>query len=71
MHELQDFRGMTDQDLAVLGLNDVAYIKGVLVDGKIAYAVHAADGARIAVMAERDVAFAAVRQGDMEPVSVH
>ncbi len=71
MHELQGFRGMTDQDLAVLGLNDVAYVKNVLVGGKIAYAVHAADGARIAVMAERDVAFAAVRQGDMEPVSVH
>lgn len=71
MHELQDIRGMTDQDLAVLGLNDVAYVKNILVDGKTVYAVHAADGAQIAVMAEREVAFAAVRQGDMEPVSVH
>lgn len=71
MHELQDIRGMTIQDLAVLGLNDVAYIKDVLVDGKTVYAVHAADGAQIAVMAEREVAFAAVRQNDMEPVSAH
>lgn len=71
MQELQDLRGMTVQDLAVLGLNDVAYVKTIQVEGETAYSVHAADGAQIAVMDDRDVAFAAIRQGDMEPVSVH
>ena len=71
MHELQYFRGMTVQDFAVLGLNDVAYVKTVELDGRTAYSVHAADGAPITVMDDRDVAFAAIRQGDMEPVSVH
>ena len=35
------------------------------------FALHLADGRRVAVMDSRDVAFAAARQHDMEPVSVH
>ena len=58
-------------DLALLGMEDVAYIKHVVEDGVSAYAVHAADGTRMALIADRDVAFATVRQHDLEPVSVH
>ena len=58
-------------ELALLGMEDVAYIKHVVVDGASGYAVHAADGTRIALIADRDVAFATVRQHDLEPVSVH
>ena len=43
----------------------------VFVEGNTAYAVHAADGTEIAVMANRDIAFAAIRQNDLRPVSVH
>ena len=35
------------------------------------FALHLADGRRVAVMDSRDLAFAAARQHDMEPVSVH
>jgi hypothetical protein len=49
----------------------VAYVKAVSTEGGIAYAVHAADGTEIAVMADRDIAFAAIRQNDLRPVSVH
>ncbi|MEL7029951.1 MAG: DUF1150 family protein [Pseudomonadota bacterium] len=35
------------------------------------YAVHAADGARLALLDDRDAAFVAARQHEMEPVSVH
>lgn len=62
---------MSDTDLAALGLQQVAYIKPVKVQGIQAYAVHAADGTEIAVMANRDVAVAAVRQHELDPVSVH
>ena len=58
-------------DFVALGLNDIAYVKPAIVEGKQAYAVHAADGTQMALFAERDVAFAAVRRHDMEPVSVH
>jgi hypothetical protein len=62
---------MSDHDLAALGLQEVAYVKPVFVEGGTAYAVHAADGTEIAVMADRDIAFAAIRQNDLRPVSVH
>lgn len=37
----------------------------------ILYSVHAADGERIALVGDRDLAFAAARQYEMNPVSVH
>ncbi|MFQ5563342.1 MAG: DUF1150 family protein [Parvularculaceae bacterium] len=37
----------------------------------ILYAVHAADGERIALVGDRELAFAAARQHEMDPVSVH
>lgn len=39
--------------------------------GAVWYAVHAADGERIAVLEDRDLAFAAARGNDLKPVSVH
>jgi hypothetical protein len=62
---------MTASELALLGVQDFAYIKRVVIDGASGYAVHAADGTQIAVIPDRDVAFATVRQHDLEPVSVH
>ena len=59
------------EDLMILGVNDVAYVKPVVADGNKVYAVHAADGTRISIMTDRDLAFAAIRSHDMEPVSVH
>ena len=35
------------------------------------FALHMADGRRVAVMDDRELAFAAARQHDLEPVSVH
>jgi hypothetical protein len=35
------------------------------------YSVHTADGERIALVGDRDLAFAAARQHEMNPVSVH
>ncbi len=40
-------------------------------EGTTLYALHAADGSRIALLGDRDVAFAAARQHEMNPVSVH
>ena len=52
-------------------MHDVAYVKPVLVNDVIGYAVHAADGTQIAVLPDRNLAFATVRQHDLEPLSVH
>ena len=71
MQFLESLRDLSERELGLLGMEDVAYVKRVVVDGSDAFAVHAADGTQIAVMADRDVALAVVRQHDMEPVSVH
>ena len=64
-------RVMSSQDFALLGVNDVAYIRSVREGARVRFAVHAADGTEFAVLDDRDVAFALVRQHDLEPVSVH
>jgi hypothetical protein len=38
---------------------------------QILYAVHSADGARLAVLADRDSAYAAALAHELAPVSVH
>lgn len=64
-------RTLTAADLAALGVQDVAYVKPVIVSGAYAYAIHAANGEHLAVVPNRDLALATVRQNDLEPVSVH
>jgi len=64
-------RHISSRDLAQLGVQDMAFVKTVQVDDQTAYAIHAADGTQMALISDRDVAFAAVRQHGLEPVSVH
>ena len=47
-------------------------VKGFEIDpDQTLYAVHSADGERLAVMLDRDSAFAAAVAHELEPVSVH
>jgi len=71
MDKIERIRQISVRELALFGMQDLAYVKTVVVDGTLAYAVHAADGTQIALLADRDVAFATIRQHDLEPLSVH
>jgi hypothetical protein len=71
MQFIEGIKQLSTRELGLLGMSDIAYVKPVVVDGSSVFAVHAADGSRIAVVPDRDLAFAVVRQHDMEPVSVH
>jgi len=62
---------LTPQGLLALGTPHLAYIRRIVVEGEIAYAIHGADGATLGVVSDREVAFATARQHDLEPVSVH
>lgn len=63
---------MSATDFEMLGMNHVAYVKKIGGGQTPRFGVYAANGTEIALMeADRDVTFAAVRQNDMEPVSVH
>ncbi len=64
-------RAMSQQDLAAWGLENVAYIKRVLINHEVGWSIHGADGAHIGLSLDRDRAFAAVRQQSLFPVSVH
>ncbi len=71
MMQIANLRQLSSKDLALLGVSDFAFVKHVPIDGGIVYAIHSADGTQMALMGDRDVAFAAIRQHGMEPVSVH
>ena len=62
---------MTARDFATWGVEDVAYVREAKVDGNLTWAIFAADGSAIGVAPDRDMAFAAARQNDLEPLSVH
>jgi len=71
MKEFEHIRHMSSRELALFGMQDLAYVKAVLIDGATAFAVHAADGTQITVLPDREIALATVRQHDLEPLSVH
>lgn len=54
-----------------LGAPTLAYIKGAEVNGEDGYVIHGADGRMLGVAPTRALAFAAARQHDLDPVSVH
>jgi hypothetical protein len=71
MKEFERIRHMSSRELALFGMQDLAYVKPVLVNGVTAFAVHAADGTQVTVLPDREIALATVRQHDFEPLSVH
>ncbi|TMJ62484.1 MAG: DUF1150 family protein [Alphaproteobacteria bacterium] len=71
MQFIDGMRDLSPGELGMLGMAGVAYIKPVLIEGAEAFAVHAADGTQMAVIPDRDIAFAVVRQHELEPLSVH
>ena len=68
---LQTIRDLSTYDFATLGVEDIAFVKPVQANSTAAYSIHAADGTEIGLVSDRNVAFAAVRQHDLEPLSVH
>jgi hypothetical protein len=77
----EDFAGLGAPDLVyvreiraadVLADTPVATVKGLEIDPEqTLYAVHSADGERLAVMMDRESAFATAVAHELAPVSVH
>ncbi|MEX0758652.1 MAG: DUF1150 family protein [Tistlia sp.] len=66
-----DFEPLSQQDFLAFGVNDVAYVRDIDTEEGDAVGIFAADGTRMAVMKDFQTAVAAVRQNEMEPLSVH
>ena len=62
---------LSTRDFKTMGLNQMAYIREVKVDGHLSFAVHAADGTEIAVNDSVENALASVLNNDMYPVTLH
>lgn len=66
-----DIHHLSTEQLAQLGMSQIAYVKPVTVNGQNGFAIHAADGTPMALTGDRDVAMAAIVQHEMFPLSVH
>ncbi|MBY0508813.1 MAG: DUF1150 domain-containing protein [Rhodospirillaceae bacterium] len=61
----------TPLDLARLGLSEFAYIRRALVNDVPMWTIHSAAGDPLGAAESFDLAWAAVRQNDLQPVRVH
>ena len=66
-----DIRHLSAEQLAQLGVSQIAYVKPVTVNGQNGFAIHAADGTPMALIGDREVAMAAIQQHEMHALSVH
>lgn len=66
-----DIRRISAEQLAELGVSRIAYVKPVEVNGSHGFAIHAANGAPMALATEREVAIAVILQHEMVPALVH
>jgi hypothetical protein len=71
MNIAEKLRQITPQDFATMGMQQIAYVRPAVINGVTAFTIHAADGTQIGMAPNRDVAFAAVVQHELEPVSLH
>ncbi len=64
-------KSLSHQDFLSFGVQNVAYVKPVMIDGEVSYAIHAADGTPLSVMESKEEAYSMIRQNDLDAVVVH
>lgn len=70
-NDLHTLRHISPADFATIGVNEVAYVRKIQGEQGQLFGIFAADGTQLAIAATSDLAFAAIRQNDMEPLSLH
>ena len=71
MTMMEKLRQISTAELAALGLEGVAYIKPVQIDGAEGFAIFAANGRQLAILSTRQHALAALRAHDLELATLH
>ncbi len=66
-----DIHKISADELAKLGVSQIAYVKPVVLNGAAAFSIHAADGTPMGVAGDREVALAAIVQHEMLATLVH
>lgn len=62
---------LSQQDFLALGLDQIAYMKPVVVDGQKLVAIHSADGSKLGTVTSLEAAWVTIRQNDLEPVALN
>lgn len=66
-----NLRQLSAADWAAFGVQQIAYIRPVLINGVRGISIHAADGTPIGAAPDTRLAIAAILQHEMEPALVH
>ena len=66
-----DIHHISAAQLAMLGMEEIAFVKPVMTEQGPAFSIHAADGTTIAIATDVKLAAAAIIQNDMQPSLVH
>ena len=64
-------RRLSQQDFLALGVQQLAYIRPVTVNGIKAWSIHAADGTQLAIHDDEVAAQALTRQNELQPLTLH
>lgn len=66
----QLLRNLSSQAFLSFGMNQISYVRPVVIDNRRAFALHAADGTPLTVIDTFEGAIIAARQNDLEPVTL-
>ena len=62
---------MSPQDFLIYGMEDIAYIRSIDLDGEKAYAIHAANGQTLSVLDTESDAIIAIEQNGLDTTRLH
>jgi hypothetical protein len=71
MIDIQKLREISEADLALLGADDLAYVRRINLAEETVFAVNTADGRQIAVADDFETAILAAQEYSYYTVSVH
>ena len=71
MNRIEWLKNISPREFALLGMNDMAYVRRVVENDEPGFAIHSADGTQLALVPNEDIAYATIRQNDLEQMSVH
>ena len=71
MVDTDKLRDISAHDLAMLGADDLAYVRPILLENETLFAVNSADGRQIAVADDMETALLSAQEYRYHTVSVH
>ena len=64
-------RHLSDIDFASLGLDQIAYVREITIEGETVYSLNSADGRLLSMQTTPDLAASIARTNNLSPLTVH